>query len=453
LALGSLDRGGPGNDLLETQLSLDVYLSGKRIGTLWPNGGDELDPPGRSGCSFAYRPEVVEETAGARLLSYAMPVRAEPYGPRDTFPYLEGLLPQGKWRHLMAAELGIAPGDGYALIAALGRDCPGAVTFMPAGAAPGNHVGDTLAWLDADELEELVGAEEPERLLDPVREQRMRFALAGESYKLALIRDAQGGRWAWPEPGAPSTHIVKPQREDRPGSAVAELACTMALREMGLPIVHVEVDEIAGRTCLISKRFDRWGEGIGVERIHQESISQALGWGPGCPARGKRPGYAESRRLLKALGEEEGVRALFTIAYCRFLIGCREEGFGEDAALLYAGREPLLSPFFGITASLAYDPAASASLEELVFRNSCLARLARVAVECDYPFEAAVAAATEAIGGLCLALNGVAGRARSEGWYEPVIDEIRERVFEHMKSFRSEVHLFSPTSRGGSRRT
>lgn len=445
LPLGSLHRGGPGNDPAETQLSLDVYLGRQRIGALSP-AGDELGSADWNGCSFSYLPRLVEKAAGLPLLSRALPVRAEPYRSTDTRPYLEGLLPQGERRSGIAGELGVDAGDSYALITALGGDCPGAVTFLPRGVVPGAPGTDTVAWLDPDELDGLIGEGAPERLLDPDREQRMRFLLPGRSHKLALIRDEQSDRWAWPGPSAPSTHIVKPESDECPGSSVSEVACAMALREMGLPVAHVELAEIAGRTCLVSKRFDRWEAGTGVERLHQESLSQALGY---CPE-GAQPGYAECRRLLKALDEEEGVKALFTIAYCKFLIGCRDERQGEDSSLLYAGKDPLLAPFYGITSSPAHDPADPDSLEEIVSRSSCLARLARVAVECDYQFETAVRRATWVIGGLCLALNHVAERARSDGWYEPAIDDLRERVFEHMKSFRSEVHSLSPAPSGGS---
>ena len=81
-------------------MSLDVHLGGKRIGSLHPSGGESLPPDERGRCSFAYLPELVEEAGGAPLLSYALPVRAEPYGPSDTCPYLEGLLPTGSRRRM-----------------------------------------------------------------------------------------------------------------------------------------------------------------------------------------------------------------------------------------------------------------------------------------------------------------------------------------------------------------
>ena len=99
-------------------------------------------------------------------------------------------------REQIAAELGIDPADGYGLIAALGRDCPGAVVFLPQGAPPPRRPArEEIAWLEPRELEEVV-ATPPPRIFDPDRPQRMRFALPGERHKLALVRDAERG-WAW----------------------------------------------------------------------------------------------------------------------------------------------------------------------------------------------------------------------------------------------------------------
>ncbi len=74
---------------------------------------------------------------------------------RATRAYVEGLLPQGARRRRIAHGLGVDPGDGYALIAALGRDCPGAVTFGAEGVTIEPHEEEALAWLEEDELAEV----------------------------------------------------------------------------------------------------------------------------------------------------------------------------------------------------------------------------------------------------------------------------------------------------------
>jgi serine/threonine-protein kinase HipA len=292
-------------------MSLDVYLHREPIGAL---------SAVRGGCEFAYAPEVVARVGeGAVPLSRSLPVRTEPYGPEEARPYFEGLLPDGMRRERIARELGLDPADLYGLLAELGRDCLGAVFFLPAGEEPERAPDPgSLAWLGDDELEELL-AIPPPRLFDPDVEQRMRFALPGERHKLALLRDEANDRWAWPQPGAPSTHVVKPETGEYPDFAVNEVACTAAMREIGLPVAPLELETIAGRPCAVSERFDRWGEGPGATRLHQETFWQALGIPPGAEQReqeAERPGFLHSAELLRQIGEEEAVETLFRFGYC-----------------------------------------------------------------------------------------------------------------------------------------
>ena len=415
-------------------MGLDVYLNGQRIGSL---------SPGRErSYGFAYAPELLEEAAGAPALSRSLPVRAEPYGPAETRAYVEGLLPEGERRETIARELCVHPGDGYALIAELGRDCPGAVVFLPEGEAMEPRDANSLSWLGEDELEQLVTA--PERgLFDPAHGERMRFALPGERHKLALVRDEDGDRWAWPEAGAPSTHIVKPESEELPEFAINEMACMTALREMGLPVAHAELETIAGRRCLVSKRFDRWGEGAGVERLHQESFAQALGIPPWGEVEGF--GFARSCELLMEAGEASSIVTLFTVGFCDHLLGGGGDLSGKGSALLYTAEGPLLAPFHGIASTVVYEsPSTRLSIFEHVRRESSLVGMAPIAIECGFEFQPSVIRALRTTLGLGEALDSVAERAREEGWYAPVIDIVLQRVIDLGKGFGEEIEYLRP---------
>ena len=105
------------------------------------------------------------------------------------------------------------------------------MTFLAEGERAAPRGEDALAWLEEDELAEALESP-PERLFDPDRPQRMRFALAGERHKLALVRDEAGDRWAWPEPGAPSTHVLIPESGQHPEFALNEFVCAWAQRRV-----------------------------------------------------------------------------------------------------------------------------------------------------------------------------------------------------------------------------
>jgi len=419
-------------------MSLDVYLHGELVGGLFPTGED--------GYRFAYRPEAVEERgAGGVLLSNSLPVRSEPFSADASRAYVEGLLPQGRRRSAIAAELGLDPGDGFGLIAELGRDCTGAVVFLEQGEDPEPEDPDPPAWLSEEELGELLQPR-PERLFDPGNERRMRFALPGQRHKLALAHDEETGRWAWPEPGTPSTHILKPESADRPGLVANEMTCTLAYRELGLPVTHTSVERIAGRTCLVSKRFDRWQGGFEVERLHQESFAQALGIAPTDAEHGRlgeTPDLTESCGLLRAIGEEHGTHTLMTAALCDLVIGnCAARG--AHAALLFGSDGPILAPFFGIAATEIYGAERRRPPVFGAPPAPFLVDIRRTAWECDFEFQPSLMEAMAMMGKACSSLNGAIEVAREEGWYSQVAEEALQCAIDRGIGFKDEVEYLRP---------
>ena len=152
-------------------MSLDVYLYGERVGTLFPAGDNDY--------RLAYDPDLVAKVGpGKVLLSNALPARPEPYSAEATRAYVEGLLPEGQRRGRLGRELDLDATDGYLLLAELGHDCPGAVTFLPEGETPARRGPDTLTWLTDDELGELLKPPPP-RLFTDECGRRMRFTLPG----------------------------------------------------------------------------------------------------------------------------------------------------------------------------------------------------------------------------------------------------------------------------------
>jgi serine/threonine-protein kinase HipA len=421
-------------------MSLDVYLHGKRIGGLFPIG--------EGGYSVAYAPQTVEEFgAGEVLLSNSLPLRTEPFGPDVSRAYVEGLLPQGPRRRGIAAELGLDPADGYGLIAELGRDCLGAVTFLAEGETEEPRDAASLAWLGDAELEEVVHSP-PRLLLDRSRRQRMRFALPGERHKLALVHDEESGRWAWPEPGVPSTHIVKPEAPERPGLVANEHACTLAYRELGLPVAHTSVETIAGQPCLVSKRFDRWGDGPRAERLHQESFAQALGIAPDCVERRLStgtPSLAEASGLLRAIGEGSAVETLMKATFCDLLIGCAELR-GANAALLFGGDGPMLAPLYDIASTEIYGETRPRPIVigDDVPPAPLLIDLRHTIELCELEFQPAIIESVKLMGAVCMALGAVAEEAWEEGWSRPAIDEAVQTATARALAFREESEYLWP---------
>lgn len=407
--------------------ALDVHLRGERIGTLFPAGEGD--------CRLAYAPEAVAKAgAGATLLSTVLPARNEPFGAEATGAYLDGLLPDGARRERIARELGVDPGDACGLLAEIGGDCAGAVSFRPQGVEPPAEAAPP-AWLTEDELEELIGAQPPRRLFDPASERRMRASLAGLHHKLALVREEGSGRWGWPGPGLPSTHIVKPETGEFPDLAANEHFCTEVARCAGLAVAHTEHVLIAGRPCLVSRRFDRVGSGAGATRIHQEDLCQALGFPP--PGRAatpfapageeEGPGFAEACGLLEALGRRDEVRVLLTAAIFNYALG-NGDAHGKNFALLHGEGGPSLAPLYDLSSTVVYDLPVHTGM---VLAGDCtetayLLDMDQVCQECDFGLDPFRALVSETAARIAACLEQVAERAHRDGWHAPVVDEIAE---------------------------
>jgi serine/threonine-protein kinase HipA len=413
---------------------LDVYLYGERIGKLSRSGG---------GYEFAYSKNCLEWFgAGVAVLSTSLPTRDEPYSSDGTKAFVEGLLPEGMRRLKLARELGVDPGDGYALIAKVGRDCAGGVVFLPQD-DPAPLLGvRSIEWVGEDELEELVAAPPP-RFFDPEHPQRMHSVLPGARHKLSLVRPGSGRRWAWPGADTPSTHVVKPETGEHREMVPNEMFCTTVFREAGLFVPPTTIETIAGRPCLVSERFDRTRDGAEVRRFHQESFCQALSFAPDAEPDSREadgPGFAESCGLLRAVGQEERIANLFAAALCNYILG-NGDAHGKNFALMVTPGGSLLAPFYDIVSTAVYDDPTHVgmTIAEDYSETAYLLELAEICEETGIDFEQCRRIAANVSLRMSRALEAVAGWARREGWHAPVIENILEFATERALNLGYEV--------------
>lgn len=401
-------------------MALDVHLRGEKVGRLLPE---------RGGYSFAYDSGAVQRLGPMAMLSTALPTGIGRHGHDATRAYVEGLLPQGHRRRWLARALGVDPGDGYAMIAALGGDCPGAVTFHPEGEGEGELDPAALEWLDEEDLDEALVW--PVRDPDSILAERTRFAVPGEHHKLALVREEGDGRWAWPQPGAPSTHILKPEQKTTGERTLNEHVCTSTLAAIGLPVAATErMATAGGHHYLVTRRFDRWGEGPGAERLHLESMRQALGQGPDDIIDTMEALFA-CGELLRSVGEEERIDDFFRVALGMWFLGDYSERPEEQGALLYLESGPVLAPFTEIVSTEAQERIgieASLPAWEILQRNSVTRVVEKLAVTLQISPEPALLTAATLLGEIHAAIAELAQRATEEGWHGPALTRIQQLV-------------------------
>jgi serine/threonine-protein kinase HipA len=287
--------------------------------------------------TLAYRPEVVDRVgSGSLLLSAALPARLGRYSPSEAAPFLDGLLPDGSARAGLERRFAVHRVDSFSLLAAVGRECAGAVSLVP----PGEPwpLGPTAA-TDRVALDDRAIAGRLAALADDPFgvDADTRGTLAGTPWKLPLAM-APDGTWSAPAAGTWSTHLLRPEPPDRRGLVATEAFALSVMRGAGLRVVDADARTIGGSPVLVVRRFDRISSADGtVTRLHQEDCCQALG-----AARAERaerdggPTLAEIADLVRDLATDPEAELVHLLGWivASAVFGC-VGGTARDLALTY----------------------------------------------------------------------------------------------------------------------
>ena len=231
-------------------------------------------------------------------LSLSMPLVVGEHEHARIEPWLWGLLPDSE---AILARWGrrfhVSARNAFALLGAVGEDCPGAVQLVRPERV------DEILRDDDQQVEWLTDADVAERLRI-LRHDRAawrvpgdtgQFSLAGAQPKTALLFDGQ--RWGVPYGRTPTTHILKPPIDGLDGHAENEHLCLALARKLGLPAASSEVRRFEDEAAIVVKRYDRARLDGSIRRLHQEDMCQVLGLpptkkyqnegGPGCTELGE----------------------------------------------------------------------------------------------------------------------------------------------------------------------
>jgi serine/threonine-protein kinase HipA len=306
---------------------LDVWLRGRQIAVLTED---------RGAMSMTYGEQA--GALGSPQVSMAMPVSSRRYGNKIARPFFHGVLPEGEARSIIAYDLGLDSGDDMALLAALGKDCAGALTIQseqdapPTASAP---VGDDVLY--SDDVGRLIAALPVHPL--GFDGGSIRVSLAGVQPKLVLSRKPDG-TWYLPVNGAISTHILKPASRVLPRSVENEAFCMLLAAHAGLRAAPTTVEHFGGAPVLVSQRYDRVVDASGsVERLHQEDACQALSILTATPSRKYQRHSANLSlrvisRLLEQWADLGAIEELLTHVVFHALIG-NADYHGKNVSFLH----------------------------------------------------------------------------------------------------------------------
>jgi serine/threonine-protein kinase HipA len=319
--------------------TLWVYLGGRRVARLEHARG---------------RLELRYDDAEQPPLSVRLPARLEPYEDEDCHAFFSNLLPEGSWRDALCRQLGIAPGDDFGLLQAIGMDCAGAValhsdpSWTPA-------VGRYRAISEA-ELSTWVKnpASRPRAELTP----GIRLSLAGAQDKL-LVHIQEGAAFLC-EDGAPSTVILKPDSYDPLRavelSALNELFCMTLAHRVGVRAPRA----FWFAAAFAVERYDRRREDTRWTRLHQEDFAQVLGLSP---AQKYDVGWHQCFRILDDFATIPGTARLELVDRLMLdLVLGNCDAHGKNFSLLHeAPGRTTLAPAYDLVSTTLY-PSVSREL-------------------------------------------------------------------------------------------
>jgi serine/threonine-protein kinase HipA len=339
---------------------LDVYMNGRRVGQYFraPDGA----------FAFTYTPEWLawENTLP---ISRALPLRPERYTGPPVIAVFENLLPDSDLILRRVAErVGADGADAYSLLARIGRDCVGALQFLPEGEEP----GDARALTGEPLSDAQVGAMLQDLAQTPLgirAEQDFRISVAGAQEKTALL--FHEGQWVLPTGTTPTTHILKPaigrlpNGMDLTDSIENEHFCLRLLAGFGLPVARTEIADFAGTRALVIERFDRLRARDGrLIRLPQEDCCQALSVPPTRKYQNEGgPGIVEICDLLTGSDEPQRDRAEFLKAVILFwLIGATDGHAKNFSIALMPGGRFRLTPLYDV---LTVQPSLDAGVLQI----------------------------------------------------------------------------------------
>lgn len=312
----------------------------------------------RQGLEFTYDGQWLA-TAEAFPLSLALPLQPQPHKSDVVRAVLDNLLPDDQGvRQTVARNVGATGTDPHSLLAAVGKDCVGALQFLTEGEEPWRGGPVEATPLSEGEIATMLTSLD-NRPLGMTREGGFRISVAGAQAKTTLLK--REGTWLLPEGPTPSTHILKPAIGSQGGvdlsdSIENEFLCLRLLTEMGLQTAEVQIEEFEGVSALVVTRFDREVTREGIIRVPQEDLCQAFG----LPSERKYeadggPGVQQVMRFLLGSDDPLGDRERFFSTLIAFWLLGATDGHAKNFSV-FLGPEPAfrLTPFYDVISLQPY---------------------------------------------------------------------------------------------------
>lgn len=327
-------------------------MNGERVGTWWL--------PAQGAQQFSYDDSWLRSSQ-FRPLSLSLPAG---FGARRLTgsaveSWFDNLLPDSNAiRRRAQSRFHTASASAFDLLAAIGRDCAGAVQLLPPEEEPSRidriearslteqQIGQRLRGITAAPAPGSMGSEADE----------LRISVAGAQEKTAFL--LHNGQWCLPLNSTPTTHLFKlpmgiigEGQIDFSTSVENEWLCSRILHAFGLPVATSEMASFDGERCLIVERFDRRLHPSGAYwlRLPTEDFCQATS----TPATNKYennggPGMVAIAALLAQSSESRDLTSFFKAQVLFWMLRAIDGHAKNFSLFLNPGGRFQLTPLYDV---------------------------------------------------------------------------------------------------------
>lgn len=353
---------------------------------IWTNGElvGQWTPAGRRPTELRYADSWLT-SASARPLSLSLPLPLlgnEPLRGERVENFFENLLPESSAiRKRLAQRYAAGSENSFDLLAAIGRDCVGAVQLLDVEAEP-----DGFDRIEGEPLQDeavaalLRSTVAAPRFGNQPPEQDFRISIAGAQEKTALLRHK--GRWMRPLGATPTTHIIKlplglvgNMQADMRTSVHNEWLCLKLMGALGFDVAQADIATFADHPpVLVVERFDRkphpsapW-----ILRLPQEDLCQARGVSPAIKYEADGgPGIEQLAQVLHGSQNARADLRTLLASQITFWLMTATDGHAKNFSIrLHAGGAYALTPLYDV---LSAWPIIGNGKGRLAWKNAKLA--------------------------------------------------------------------------------
>ncbi|MEJ2621612.1 MAG: type II toxin-antitoxin system HipA family toxin [Candidatus Thiodiazotropha sp.] len=329
---------------------LDLYVGSSKVGQY------SRAPDGAT--AFRYDPDWLASDR-AFPISLSMPLSDRIWSGEGAASYFDGLLPDDRRvREKIAARERAASAGIFDLLAAIGRDCVGALRFVSEGEDPGDPGKMEYRPVSDDGIARRLAA----LATNPFgiqAEDDFRISIAGVQEKTAFLR--VDNRWQLPIGPTPTSHIFKPAMKEGPNGADFsdtpwnEWFCLTLCRALGLETANAQVHLFDDKPVIVLERFDRtWQEGV-LYRLPQEDICQALGVSPARKYQSDGgPGIIDVLEFLNGAIAPHQDRLTFMRAQIVFWLLAAIDGHAKNFSIFITPGGYKLTPLYDVMSAAPY---------------------------------------------------------------------------------------------------